>query len=107
MFKFSIRETILVTTAIAVLLAWWMDHRQTAKRLTVAESDNRKWQFRAEYLRNHICSAKVGGKWLYPWRIEFDPDTEAITSGLKSRGGEWTHPAGTTLDFEPDWAAVR
>ena len=29
--KFSIRDLILVTVIVAVLLAWWLDHRQQAR----------------------------------------------------------------------------
>jgi hypothetical protein len=107
MFKFTIRDTILATTVIALALAWWLDHRQTRARVTALEWDSVKWKFRAEYLKDHICGMKVDGKWLYPWRINFDPDTEKVETGIKNRGGEWAHPAGTKIEWQADWAAVR
>ena len=41
MFKFTIRESILATTIVAILLMWWMERSQNAKyeaRLTALES---------------------------------------------------------------------
>jgi hypothetical protein len=33
MFRFSIRELLLVTLVIGIGLAWWIDHRQLESRL--------------------------------------------------------------------------
>ena len=41
MFKFTIREAILMTTIVAVLLMWWMERSHNAKyesRLTAVET---------------------------------------------------------------------
>ena len=41
MFKFTIREAILMTTIVAVLLMWWLERSQNAKhdaRLTAIET---------------------------------------------------------------------
>ena len=41
MFKFTIREAILMTTIVAILLMWWMERSQNAKyeaRLTAIET---------------------------------------------------------------------
>ena len=41
MFKFTIREAILMTTIVAALLMWWMERNQNAKnhaRLTAIEA---------------------------------------------------------------------
>jgi hypothetical protein len=41
MFKFTIREAILMTTIVAVLLMWWIERNQNAKnhaRLTAIET---------------------------------------------------------------------
>jgi len=37
--KFSIRDIILVTVIVAILAAWWVDHRDLRQRLDGLESE--------------------------------------------------------------------
>jgi hypothetical protein len=104
MFKFTIREVVLVTAIVAAVLAWWLDHRQAAARLRELESANRIWQFRAEHLRGQLNGTKLGGKWLMPYRLEFDPDSEKVYTAKRKAGGEWVAGAGTVIEWRADWA---
>ena len=36
--KFSIRDLLLVTVIVAVLVAWWVEHRQQARRIEELDS---------------------------------------------------------------------
>lgn len=108
MFKFTIRETILATATIAVLLAWWLDHREARARVTALESENVRWRFRAEFLQEQFNGTKIGGKWMLPWRVEFDPESEKVTMPGRVEGSmQWVAPEGTKIEWRTDWAAIR
>ena len=38
MFRFSIRELLLVTLVVGVLLGWWLDHRRLGQKAELAEN---------------------------------------------------------------------
>ena len=42
MFRFTIREIVLLTVIVALLLGWWLDHRQLAAPLADYRSRD-KW----------------------------------------------------------------
>jgi len=102
MFRFTIRDAMLVTTTIAILLAWRLDHSSLSKQLEQSEAAHRNWHFWAEHLRGQF-----NGKWLMPYRLEFSPDSETIYSASRQAGGDWVAPAGTTIEWRQDWAKLR
>jgi hypothetical protein len=114
MFKFTIRDTILATTTIAVLLGWCVDHRSLATRLAESETalaesetEHRNWRTWAEYLRGQLNGIKLDGKWLMPYRLDFSPDNKKLNSASRRSGGEWVAPAGTTIEWRQEWADLR
>ena len=66
MFRFTILDMILVTTLAAVAVAWSLDHRQAATRVSQMESENLQWQSGAVALRQQFNGMKVDGRWLFP-----------------------------------------
>jgi hypothetical protein len=55
--KFSIRDLLLVTVIVAILVAWWIDRRRLAAEIKELRSD-------VEWLesRNPLVYAGVGGR---------------------------------------------
>ena len=39
MFRFTIRELVLLTVAVALAVGWWLDHRSLAKEVRYLEWD--------------------------------------------------------------------
>jgi hypothetical protein len=107
MFRFTIRDTIFVTTVLAILLGWWLDHRSIATQLAESEIAHRNWRGWAEHLRGQLNGIKLGGKWLMPYRLDFSPDNKTLNSASRQAGGEWVAPAGTTIEWRQDWADLR
>jgi len=104
MLRFTIRDTILVTTIIAILLAWWLDRGNLSKH----NEANRKWQIRAEYIRDRWNGTKLGGKWMTEYRLDFSPDDSAgIYFTNREAGGEWVVPNNQHAEWTLDWANVR
>jgi len=66
MFRFTIRELVLVTVIVAMGAAWWAERRQLNRELSVAIS----WQPRAEALEE---SLQMDG-----WHIEWDLDNTVL-----------------------------
>ena len=80
MFRFTIRDVLWLMTLVAVVLAMGAARQADRRRMERLEIENRRWESRALFLKDHINITKVNGKWMTPWRIEFDPDTERITT---------------------------
>jgi len=59
MFRFTIRELVLVTAVVALTIAWWIDHCQQVTKNYRAEMQ--VWKFRAQTLAVHI-ETYSGGK---------------------------------------------
>ena len=53
MFRFSIRELMLVTLVVGVLLTWWLDHRRLAQQAELAERFSDCSILLARRLENH------------------------------------------------------
>src|SRR6476659_4170633 len=53
MFRFSIRELMLVTLVAAMLLAWWLDHQRLQQKAKLAENFSACSISLARRLENH------------------------------------------------------
>jgi len=62
MFRFTIRELVLVTLLVGVALGWWLDRNRLAVR--AAEGD--RWIYKYEGLASAVSNG-LG------WRPEWDP----------------------------------
>ena len=75
MFKFTIRETILMTTIVAILEMWWIERNQNAKndaRLTAIETRLRIHQAKGNAATIHLSSDTPYSKLdalLKGWRV--------------------------------------
>ena len=55
--KFSIRDLLLVTVIVAVVVGWWVDR-------SVLNRDGRTWKERAEIVADHLSSLGYEVRWL-------------------------------------------
>jgi hypothetical protein len=105
--RFTIRDVLWLTVVVGMGVVWWLGHERLATQLAESETAHRKWHHWAEHFRGQLNGTKLGGKWLMPYRLEFSPDSEEIHSAKRQAGGEWVAPAGTTIEWRPDWADLR
>jgi hypothetical protein len=76
MFRFSIRELMLVTLVVAVGVAWWLHYRQTESRRQAVEAKLNSTEKDLEYMRTAF----------FQERDEY----LSLIKGLNSRGvGVW------------------
>ena len=87
MFRFSIRELMLLTLVVGLALGWWLDHH----RISLALADAMAWRTCAGALE-HILDDSG-------WSIEWDLETDTVHARKKS-GEFWTYSISTT-HFEP------
>jgi hypothetical protein len=58
MFRFTIREILLLTALVGLAVGWWLDHRRLESARTGSEMGRRAWQTQFDRL---YTAAKVHG----------------------------------------------
>jgi hypothetical protein len=54
MFRFTIRELVLLTLVVAMGVAWWLDHRVWVANYAATTHDSEIWQARAEAMQVRV-----------------------------------------------------
>ncbi|MCI0359615.1 MAG: hypothetical protein L0211_14155 [Planctomycetaceae bacterium] len=54
MFRFSIRELVLLTLVVAMGVGWWLHHRVWVERFSAKAYDSDIWQSRTEELQARV-----------------------------------------------------
>lgn len=73
MFKFTIRDLLLVTVIAALAVGWWLDRSRLAPRANTSDT----WKFRAESLAERV---RPDG-----WHVKWD-DTEIVIIQIEADG---------------------
>jgi hypothetical protein len=73
MFRFTIRELVLLTLTVAMGVGWWMDRQ----RRTPSEA----WEYRANALADFF---RDDG-----WEVSFQASGVSVRKDLTARGASW------------------
>ena len=81
MFRFTIRELVLLTLVVAMGVGWWLDHSALSRRADL-------WEYRAGAVADWTSGEG--------WRVEWTPE-----------GVDLTKPGGEAETDQPEFAAVE
>jgi len=60
MFRFTIRELLILTVTAGLAVGWWIDRRELGADLTLASEQSRSWESRSKHLELEID--EIGGQ---------------------------------------------
>ena len=89
MFRFSIRELMLVTLVAAMGVGWWLHYRS----MSLAMADAKKWRTSAGALEYILSDSG--------WDIRWNPETDTVFA-LKNDGQSF---GISTTHFEPGFSS--
>ena len=103
MFRFTIREWMLVILAVALGLGWWLDHRR--------QQAVQEWREFAEWQRDSVTrlvEAQGHKVTLFDgWRVDVDRDSIGYDESLREVPHPWRKAAEPSGGQQPDLVGTR
>jgi hypothetical protein len=114
MFRFSIRELMLVTLVVALVVGWWLDHRHFAGKANYYMEVYRQWRERVEgidsmltHLGFEIREEDFSKSYTFPscLREKVSPATGRFEVPKSENTPEALYPLSPAFipDYESEW----